>query len=597
MAETGREQFSVVVVGHVDHGKSTVIGRLLADTGSLPEGKLAAVKALCERNSKPFEYAFLLDALEAERRQGITIDTARCFFKSAGRDYIIIDAPGHIEFLKNMISGAARAEGAVLVIDAKEGVRENSRRHGSMLSLLGIKQVLVLVNKMDLVGYSQGVYEQIVAEYTAFLDKLGVKPRGFVPASAFNGENLTVRSAALGWYTGPTMLELIDTFRKDGEAAAKPLRFPVQDVYKFTEEGDERRIAAGRIETGTARVGDQVVFLPSGKRAAIASIEEFSAPVRREAAAGQSAGFTLEPEIYVKNGEVMSRLDQGQPLVGTRLRVNVFWMGRSPLVKDKKYKLKVGTAAVPAWVEEIRSVMDASDLSSAARERVELHEVAELVLETFKPVAFDPVSEIAATGRFVLVDGYEIAGGGIILGPAEGAGERLARRIAARERDWARSAITPGLRAGRYNQNATLLVLTGGDAAGLSRLAAAVEEALFERGRFVYYLGLANARQDLGGGAAAGREDLIQHLGETAYRFTDAGAILVTALPDLDDGELELLRALNRPHSSLTVAWGGHGLAAAKPDLALDPAAGLAAGVAAVADFLRGQSVLVDYVL
>src|SRR5579863_5629536 len=203
-----RDTFNVVIVGHVDHGKSTVVGRLLADTGALPQGKLESVRRECERTGKPFEYAFLLDALDDEQDQGITIDTARCFFKSKTRDYIIIDAPGHIEFLKNMISGAARAEAAVLVIDAKEGVRENSRRHGYILSMLGIRQVVVCVNKMDLVDRSQKHFDAIEKEFRDFLISIGaVSPKQFIPVSAVNGENLAARSAKMPWYKGPTLLE------------------------------------------------------------------------------------------------------------------------------------------------------------------------------------------------------------------------------------------------------------------------------------------------------------------------------------------------------------------------------------------------------
>src|ERR1051325_3596686 len=195
-------QMQIVIVGHVDHGKSTVVGRLLADTGSLPEGKLEAVRRECERTGKPFEYAFLLDALSDEQDQGITIDTARCFFKTARRSYIIIDAPGHIEFLKNMISGAARAEAAVLVIDAKEGVRENSRRHGYILSMLGIQQVVVVVNKMDLVDRDETHFKNVEKEFRAFLTSIhAVSPKQFIPVSAVNGENLATRSAEMPWYT------------------------------------------------------------------------------------------------------------------------------------------------------------------------------------------------------------------------------------------------------------------------------------------------------------------------------------------------------------------------------------------------------------
>src|SRR5450759_4158219 len=250
-----REQINIVIVGHVDHGKSTVIGRLLADTRSLPEGKLEDVKALCARNAKPFEYAFLLDALKDERNQGITIDSARCFFKTKKRDYIVIDAPGHIEFLKNMVTGAARAEAALLVIAADKGIQENSKRHGYLVSMLGIRQVVVLLNKMDLVGYDRQVYDTLCAEYTAFLETLRVKPISFIPISARDGENLVTPSKQMPWYQGPTVLDQLDAFEMKSSDIHLPLRFPVQDIYKFTEENDDRRIIACTIETGDLNVG------------------------------------------------------------------------------------------------------------------------------------------------------------------------------------------------------------------------------------------------------------------------------------------------------------------------------------------------------
>ena len=245
-----RQQMNIVIVGHVDHGKSTVIGRLLADTDSLPQGKLQAVREQCRKNAKPFEYAFLLDALKDEQAQGITIDSARCFFHSAKREYIIIDAPGHIEFLKNMISGAARAEAGLLVIDAHEGVQENSRRHGYMMSMLGIRQLTVCINKMDLVNYDQTAYENIINEYSVFLDNVGITPKAYIPISARYGDNIVGPSEKTAWYDGMSVLSMLDNFEKEPAGVDKPLRFPVQDIYKFTADNDNRRIIAGRIETG-----------------------------------------------------------------------------------------------------------------------------------------------------------------------------------------------------------------------------------------------------------------------------------------------------------------------------------------------------------
>ena len=211
------KKMNIVIVGHVDHGKSTVIGRLLADTNSLPKGKLEAVRELCRRTAKPFEYAFLLDALKDERSQGITIDTARCFFQTQKRKYIIIDAPGHIEFLKNMITGASRAQAALLVIDAHEGIRENSLRHGYMLAMLGIKQIAVLVNKLDLIEPSRRreVYENIKSEYERFLEKIELRPASFIPVSAAESYNISSKCPQMPWYGGPTVLEALDAFEED----------------------------------------------------------------------------------------------------------------------------------------------------------------------------------------------------------------------------------------------------------------------------------------------------------------------------------------------------------------------------------------------
>src|SRR5215211_5098835 len=298
-APPGTQRMSIVIVGHVDHGKSTVIGRLLADTHSLPEGKLEQIRAQCELNSKPFEYAFLLDALKDEQAQGITIDAARVFFKSAVRPYLILDAPGHIEFLKNMITGAARAEAALLVIDAAEGVQENSRRHGYMVSMLGVRQLAVVVNKMDLVGWDRAVYDRIVREYGAFLEQVGIRPSGFIPVSGRGGDNIADRSPNLPWYEGPTVLGVLDAFRNEPAPVNQPFRMPVQDVYKFTKQGDDRRIVSGTLDAGTMKVGDTMIFYPSGKKSRVKSIEAFNRSSLTKVEAGWAVGLTLQEQIYI----------------------------------------------------------------------------------------------------------------------------------------------------------------------------------------------------------------------------------------------------------------------------------------------------------
>src|SRR6266513_5083588 len=278
----------IVFVGHVDHGKSTLIGRILHDTDSLPEGKIDMVKKACAAEKMEFEFAFVLDALLEEQKQNVTIDTTEIRFKTKRRKYIIIDAPGHKEFLKNMITGASRADAAVLVIAANEGVREQSRRHAYLLSMLGIKQLIVVVNKMDLADFSEKKFEEIEKEYRKFLAELGLDARVFVPASAKNGDNVASASKKLKWHRGPSVLEALDLLEPQKLDVDLPLRFCVQDVYRF----DERRIIAGRVETGKLRVGDELVFSPANKTSKVQSIEEWGGGNGESAAiAGDSVGI------------------------------------------------------------------------------------------------------------------------------------------------------------------------------------------------------------------------------------------------------------------------------------------------------------------
>ncbi len=567
-----REQMNVVIVGHVDHGKSTVIGRLLADTGSLPKGKLEEVKARCERNARPFEYAFLLDALKDEQAQGITIDTARCFFKSVKRDYIIIDAPGHIEFLKNMITGAARAEAALLVIDANEGIRENSKRHGYMLSFLGIKNVTVLVNKMDLVGYREEIFNRIKDEYLKFLKEVKIQPTNFIPLAAREGDNIVSLSSRMPWYQEAFVLEALDRFKKAASKYEMPFRMPVQDIYKFTEEGDDRRIVAGRVESGSIEVGEEVVFLPSGKRSKILSVEGFNAPIEQGVSAGQSAGVSLDTQIYIRPGEIMCRAKDKPPQVSTKIKTNIFWMGKQPFIKGKIYKLKIATQHVPVVLSDIVGVMNASELSSISKPHVDRHEVAECVLETMKPVAFDVVGEIAETGRFVIVDNYEIAGGGIILAPIFDEESSLNQHIKKRDYDWERSGITPEKRATKYEHKSAFIIITGQIDTGKQRIAKALEEALFNLGKYTYFLGVSNRLSLLSGQAKDKTLDKFEHLqqlGELAHIMTDAGLILITSITGIDDYELKMLKALNHPNKTLVINVGENRFDGPEVDLTL----------------------------
>jgi len=276
---------SFVIVGHVDHGKSTLIGRLLYDTDSLPPDKIEEIKKASSGQGRRTEFAYLLDHLEEERKQGITIDTTQVFFKTSKRRYVIIDAPGHVEFVKNMITGASQAEAAVLIIDVTEGVKEQTRRHSYMLSLLGLHQVVVVLNKMDLVDFSQERFEAVRKDADEWLKSINVEPMLYIPISAIEGDNVAGKSENTSWYTGPTFLDSLDTMQNKQPPEDKPMLFPIQDIYKI----EDKRINVGRVEAGVIAEGDEIKVLPTGEVTKVASIEKFLEE-REQAIASESIG-------------------------------------------------------------------------------------------------------------------------------------------------------------------------------------------------------------------------------------------------------------------------------------------------------------------
>ncbi len=435
------ERMHIVITGHVDHGKSTLVGRLLADTNSLPQGKLEGVRASCAKNARPFEYSMLLDALEDEQKQGITIDSARIFFKSARREYVIIDAPGHIEFLRNMLSGASRAEAAVLVIDAKEGVAENSKRHGMLLSMLGISQVIVVINKLDLFGFAQDVFEKIKAEYLAFLATLNVVPVCVIPISAREGDNVATQSGKMEWYLGKNLLQTLDSLSNKQDSDNRTFLLPLQDVYRFSNEGDDRRIYAGTVVSGSAKLGDRVMFLPSNKSATIACFEVWQAPKKDTIKWHEAVGISLCEDIYVKPGEVMvleSQYQNGSFLqIATQLFVNLIWLGKNPLRKNKEYLLKLGSAKVRARLVSVERVLEADSEESIALHRAhELlrNQAGSVILELLSPLVCARFADNQTLGRFVLVDEYDAAAGGIVLDiPQKSAISALATQLDAND--------------------------------------------------------------------------------------------------------------------------------------------------------------------
>jgi bifunctional enzyme CysN/CysC len=521
------QPLKIVIVGHVDHGKSTLIGRLFHDTDSLPEGRMEAIEKMCERRGMPFEWAFLMDSIQAERDQGITIDTTQIRFKTERRPYVIIDAPGHIEFLKNMITGAASSEAALLLIDAQEGVQEQSRRHGYLLSLLGIPQVAVLVNKMDLVDYDAARFGEVAETYRAYLAGIGVEARGFVPISAREGDNIATHSRRMPWYQGPTVLKMLDGFQPRPPLEDRPLRMLVQDVYKF----DQRRIVAGRIEAGRFHVGDDVVFSPSNKTARIKSIEAFAVPETPTAAkAGESVGVTLETQIFVERGEVMSHLEHA-PMETNVFKGRLFWLGEQPLTVGSVYTLKLGTLECPVTVEQIERVVDTEALDRDDKGRIERNAVGEVVLRTRRLLALDEHHVSAATGRFVLVHDYvPVAGGQISM---EGyPDQRNLVTVRSTNITAVGHSVSRAARAARNGHEGAVLWFTGLSGAGKSTLALALEAELFARGYHVYVLDGDNIRTGLNANLSFSPDDRaenIRRVGEVANLFADAGFIVISS--------------------------------------------------------------------
>jgi bifunctional enzyme CysN/CysC len=515
----------VVFVGHVDHGKSTLIGRILHDTGSLPEGKIDDIKKTCAAEGMEFEFAFVLDALLEEQKQNVTIDTTQIAFRTLLRRYVIIDSPGHREFLKNMITGASNADAAVLVIGADEGVREQSRRHAYLLGLLGIKQVIVVVNKMDLVDFSETRFREIETEYRKFLVELGLEARAFVPSSAKQGENVARASMKMKWYCGASVLEALDLLESQKPDIDLPLRFCVQDVYRF----DGRRIIAGRIETGTLRVGDQLVFSPANKSSVVATIERWSAPGSDPAVAGDSVGVTLSEQIFVERGYVASH-EHETPIETNRFHADLFWIVREPLRVGHFYDLRLATQNVKCQVVSIEEVLDSSTLEtkSGGHEQLERNEIGRLIIQTRSPLVIDNHDRIPNLGRFVIADDGQICAGGTVFG-----GVYTDRRVAkSKNIFWTEGKITAPERAIRSGHRGAVIWFTGLSGAGKSTIAQALERELFHRAMHTYVLDGDNIRHGLNSNLGFSPDDRVENIrrvSEVAKLMADAGAVVITA--------------------------------------------------------------------
>ena len=523
-----KEQLSVVIVGHVDHGKSTLIGRLLHDTGSLEEGKLQEIEEVCKTRNVQMEWSFVLDALQAERDQAVTIDTTQIYFSTKLRDYVIIDAPGHREFLKNMISGAAQADAAVLVVDADEGIKEQTKRHAYMLHLLGMKQVAVVVNKMDSVKYDAKAFKKVSEDVEKYLKSIGLNASYIVPISARNGETLVERGDNMSWYKGKSVSEVLDSFEITTHSVEQDLRLPIQDIYRM----DEKRILVGRLETGTLCKGDTLFFSPTNEKAVVTSIEAWPEKDSLvKVRAGQSIAFTLSEPIFVERGHIASHED-ALPMLSNVFKANIFWFSEKELRVGDTYKVRFGTTETMVSVQSINNVVDTQTLdNSNSAPSVEKNAVAEITLRSRDVLPIDPYTENSKLGRVVLYDGHDVAGGGHINMDGY-PDQRQNSNPKSKNIHKVRHSVTPNMRAERFGHQGGVFWLTGLSGSGKSTLAVAVEKEIFDRGMNAYVLDGDNVRYGLNsdlGFSPEDRAENIRRIGEVAALQANSGVIILSA--------------------------------------------------------------------
>lgn len=546
--DTALSEMTIVVLGHVDHGKSTLVGRLLYDTGQVQADRVDFARRRSQEQGRDLEFAFLLDGLAEEQEQGITIEFTQTRMQIEDRTFVIADAPGHREFLKNMLSGASRAEAALLVIDATEGVQEQSRRHGYLLALLGIKQLAVVVNKMDLVDWSELVFSEIRTEYEEFLALSGLQDVCFIPAAAYTGDNLLRRSSQLNWYEGPTVLEQFLAFQPEMDQG-EVLRLMVQDVYRFSS----RRMLVGRINSGCMAVGQEVMLWPTLEQTRIKHIECWPKPETITAGQGQCVAVELSDPLFAERGTLLTGLS-APPISSRGFQARVVWLGRTPLAVGQRYKLKIGFQEIGARFERFDRVIDIGNLQEAGLRHVPAGFVGEGLLVADQPVVFDLFCSIPETGRFVLIDGGQIAGGGIVLATADPVAWQVAAGFSRDRTDRTQNLLFPeNSRIGKVERrqknkcHSLVMWLTGLSGAGKSTLARGLEERLFREGLPVYVLDGDNIRGGLNKDldfSAAGRRENIRRVGETAKLFVDAGLIVITAFISPYEADRGRVRAL-----------------------------------------------------
>ena len=523
--------------GSVDDGKSTLIGRLLYDSKMIFEDQLAALEADSKKvgtQGGEIDFALLVDGLAAEREQGITIDVAYRFFSTDKRKFIVADTPGHEQYTRNMVTGASTADAAVILIDARKGVLTQSRRHSYLVKLLGIRHVVLAINKMDLVDWSQEVFDQILADYRAFAAQIGLTDFTAIPMSALRGDNITEPSAKAPWYSGPPLLRWLEDAPVEDDLQARPFRLPVQWVNR--PDLDFRGFA-GQISSGSIKPGDRIKALPSGRESTVARIVTQGGDLP-QAVAGQSVTLTLADEIDVSRGDVLSAAD-APPEVADQFEATIVWFDDEPLLPGRPYLLKIGARMVTAQVNEPKYKVNVNTLEHLAATRLELNEIGVCNLSLSAPIAFDAYAENKDLGGFVLIDrlSNRTVGAGLLHFAL-----RRSQNI-----HWQATDVGKSARAQAKGQTGRVLWFTGLSGSGKSTIANLVEKRLHSEGRHTYLLDGDNVRHGLNrdlGFTDADRVENIRRVAEVAKLMVDAGLIVLVSFISPFRAERQMAREL-----------------------------------------------------
>ena len=537
-AQQRKSLLRFITCGSVDDGKSTLIGRLLYDSKMIFDDQLASLEADSRRigtQGDNIDFALLVDGLAAEQEQGITIDVAYRFFATETRKFIVADTPGHEQYTRNMVTGASTADLAIILIDARKGVLTQSRRHSYLAQLIGIRHYVLAVNKMDLVQYDRDVFDAIVADFRVFAQSIGLAEFTAVPISAFKGDNVTARLAAMPWYKGPTLIDLLDTVSLEtGTVRERPFRMPVQWVNR---PNLDFRGFAGRIVSGSVQSGDAVRVLPSGKTTTIDRIVTMDGDVSR-ANAGQSVTLTLADEVDCSRGDVLCVADD-PPEVADQFEATIVWMADEPMLPGRSYGLKIGTQSVTASVQTPKYQVNVNTMEHLAARTLELNAIGVANLATDRPIIFEPYADSRALGGFILID--RISNATVAAGMIHFA-LRRSQNI-----HWQALDVSRETHARLKRQSAAVLWFTGLSGAGKSTIANLVEKKLVGMNRHTFLMDGDNVRHGLNkdlGFTDADRVENIRRVGEVARLMTDAGLIVLTAFISPFRQEREMVRQM-----------------------------------------------------